>query len=86
MQLAAALDNVFRLAEERLGPLVRSRAIDGQATAQLLVEADCHPAQQRSIYTHWDNVHKSFVGHCSVIRSEISMMAANEAMYHAPWK
>ena len=62
LQLAAAFDNVVCLAQELPAALIPSRPIDSESIKKRLLEADCQPQQQRSVYTHRNVIYKALVG------------------------
>jgi hypothetical protein len=86
LQLAAALNDIFWLAQECPAPLVTSRAINGEAFEEHRLEADCQPPQHCPIDTHRNIVDEPFVGHCGVIQVESATIRMNEKIYYEPWK
>ena len=66
LQLAAAFDNLSRLAQKLPAALVPSRPVDGKSIEKRLFEADCHSPQQRSVDAHRNVIYKALVGNCDV--------------------
>ena len=90
LQLAAAFDNLSRLAQKLPAALVPSRPVDGKSIEKRLFEADCHSPQQRSVDAHRNVIYKALVGNydaalammCGTNRETLSTLEVGTNVRH----